>query len=160
MAKLIPLTQGKFAVVDDADFEWLSGWKWHTVRKGRTHRAARNIRVKGKAEIVYMHRMILNPPPGMESDHVNGDGFDNRRANLRVCTHTQNCQNRPKRRGCSSKYTGVCWDKYHHKWRSRICVKGRLKHLGYFSDEKKAAVAYNIAASKHFGDFARPNQVG
>lgn len=159
MSKRIELTQGKFAVVDDADFEFLNQWKWHARRNGRNCYAGRGIRINGMPRIIGMHQVILNLPSGMKSDHINGDGLDNRRSNLRSCTHCENMRNRSKNIRDSSRYKGVFWDKATQKWRARISINSRETHLGYFDDEEKAACAYNAAARKHFGEFARLNVI-
>lgn len=151
--KLIPLTQGKFAKVDDEDFEWLSQWKWkydhgYAMRQegGRFHR--RN---------VYMHRRIMNTPEGMDTDHINCDKLDNRRKNLRVCEHFQNNANGRKRSNNTSGYIGVSWDKRKGMWVARIVVKTKQMVLGYFENPKEAALVRDDAALKYFGEYARTN---
>lgn len=106
-----------------------------------------------------MHRAILGAKKGEESDHRNCNGLDNRRANLRLCTTSQNQMNRRKQDGCTSNFKGVFWDKERRKWLSRIHYKGKQIHLGRFYIEKDAAHAYNQAATKFFGEFARPNEL-
>ena len=103
--KYIPLTQGKLAIVDDEDFEWLSQWKWHFNRKKY---AARTINHSGK---LYMHQVILNTPKGMLSDHRNGNGLDNRRKNLRACNVQQNKANSRLPKNNTSGFKGVYWEK-------------------------------------------------
>jgi len=161
--KKIALTQGKTALVDDADYEWLNQWKWIANRM-KTHHilyyAVRGIAIaKGKQGHQEMHRLILRLQPGdkRECDHRDGDGLNNQRSNLRICTKTQNQQNQRKQKSGSSKYKGVSWRQDYCKWRSRIQLNGKLIHLGYFLSEKAAGTAYNQAASKHFGEFARLN---
>ena len=107
---------------------------------------------------VLLHRMIAAAPEGMEVDHINGDGLDNRRENLRVCTHHENMRARHRAWG-SSDYKGVSWHKQIQKWRAFIGSNGRILHLGCFTDEKEAARAYNEAALKYFGEFAVLNEV-
>ena len=141
MSKIIPLTQGKFAIVDDADYEWLNQWKWYAWQHGRTYYARRGRRL--------MHQLIIGVSPGLETHHVNGDGLDNRRANLQHCTHTENCWNSRKEPNCSSRYKGVDWNQSHGKWRARIRRNGKREHLGYFDYELEAALAY-ASRAKHF----------
>jgi len=155
MPKRIPLTQGRVAIVNNADYEGLSQHKWYATKGGAVWYAKRDERGK----TVLMHQLILNPPVGTESDHINGDGLDNRRSNLRLCTHAQNQMNSRKRTNCSSQYKGVDWDKSHCKWRARIMADGKRHHLGYFDDEIDAARAYNKAAKKGFGEFAKLNAI-
>ncbi len=152
----IPLTQGKFAIVDDDD-EWIGKWKWYysTHRGGRAERC---FRTAGKRNTLFMHRVILDAPDGLQVDHINHDGLDNRRSNLRLCTNAQNNMNRTKLEGCSSKYKGVSWHRQKMKWQARITLNGKLKHLGWFSSEEEAARAYDKAAKEHFGDFAKINK--
>jgi len=106
-----------------------------------------------------MHRQIINVPVFLLVDHINGNGLDNRKANLRPATHSQNVRNRPKARYASprSKYKGVTWHKRKRKWNTRIRVKGRTIPLGYFDNELHAAKAYDHAARKYHGDFASLN---
>lgn len=104
-----------------------------------------------------LHRMILNAPSGMQVDHINGDTFDNRRANLRVCTISQNQLNRRKSSGKSSIYKGVSWRKNIGKWEAYITIDGIQKNLGCYIEEIEAARAYDTAATKHFGVFANLN---
>lgn len=155
--KKIPLTQGKFALVDDDDFEHLSQWRWNLVR-GYAARQGRREVVNGKIkrEAVYMHSYIVKAPKGKLTDHINGIVLDNRRQNLRIATRSQNGMNMKKVRG-RSKYKGVYWDHFSKKWRSGIKVNRKTIHIGRYDDEKKAAESYNFAAIKHFGEFASLN---
>lgn len=158
MSKRIPLTQGKFAIVDDTDFDWLNQWKWYTHADLITYYATRWVYKPKPRRRVFMHRLILSPPKDMMTDHINGNGLDNRRCNLRVCTSSQNQQNSRKHRGCSSIYKGVSRNTGRGKtWVAYICTNGRLRQLGAFDDEWDAACAYNAEARKHFGVFAKPN---
>ncbi|GAJ01158.1 unnamed protein product [marine sediment metagenome] len=159
MTKVIALTQGKVALVDDADFEWLNQWKWYAFKDPRVYYARRNSYENGKVCTIQMHRAILNPPLGSDSDHINGNGLDNRRTNLRVCTHAENCQNRRKPTGCSSRYKGVSWRKRTRKWRAYIWINGRQKQLGCFDEEEEAARAYNKEALEQFREFAQLNVI-
>ena len=163
MSKRIALTQGECALVDDADYEWLNQHKWHYLSGRYTGYAARHISIAGKSRqrVTLMHRLILNTPPGMDTDHVNGDGCDNRRCNLRISTRSQNIANGGKYKceSATSRYRGVCWHRATRKWRAQIKVKGKMIHIGLFTDEQKAAAAYNTAALKYFREFAKPNVI-
>lgn len=106
---------------------------------------------------IYMHRELMNPPEGMEVDHINGNGLDNRKANLRVCTKEENQQNSKKRTGKSSSFKGVCWDSSGRKWRARITVDKKHLQIGQFEMELKAAEAYDKEARYYFGAFAKLN---
>lgn len=161
--KLIPLSQGKYAIVDAEDYERLMQWKWYRTTIGyaaRTmHFGYKNGR-KIKTDIT-MHRFIMNTPKGMDTDHINGDRLDNRRCNLRICSHSENCKNLPIRKNLakkSSKYKGVSWDKKTKKWVAKIMVNRVHKILGYFCEESLAAHAYNKAATECHGEFARINE--
>jgi hypothetical protein len=110
---------------------------------------------------VYLHHFIIgDPPPGMVVDHINGDRLDNRRANLRFCTLAQNKQNSRPYRGGTSRYKGVSWKrtgKGTGKWLARIRVDGKDIHLGFHKEEEEAAKAYDTAAIRYYGEFARTN---
>ncbi len=104
-----------------------------------------------------MHRFILDAPDGAVVDHINGNALDNRRANLRLCTPTENAYNKRKRPGTVSQYKGVSWDSRNQRWMSQLTFKNRHLFLGRFDDEQEAARAYDVAARKHFGEFANLN---
>jgi len=160
MTKTIPLSQGKVALVDDEDHEWLSQWNWtYDQRNGYGYAYRQRSRKDKRTGSVYMHQAILNPPNGMEGDHINGDGLDNRRRNLRVCTRAENMRNRRKHAKCTSQYKGVYWSGRHQRWRARINPGGVGISLGSFRDEMEAAIAYNEAAQEYFGSFAWLNDV-
>jgi len=159
MSKRIPLTQGKVATVDDADFDWLNRHKWCHRSTPYSSYAVREIRQDSKAKQLGMHRAIMRPPVGMEVDHRNGDGLDNRKSNLRICTHKQNIRNSRKRAKASSRYKGVSWHKHSRAWRAYIKTRGKQFHIGLFDNEQDAAHAYNVAAHKLFGQFAHLNLI-
>lgn len=165
--KEIPLTQGKFAKVDDEDFERVNQFKWCAVKRRDVFYAIRSIKINGKWTKQYMHRFITNAKPGKEVDHENNDGqdsgLDNRKSNLRFCTRAQNLCNQRKQKRASSKYKGVYWQAGRKKWRAQIQANGRKICLGVFDSEEEAARTYDRAALKLFGEFARlnlPEQAG
>jgi len=158
MPKEIPLTQGKVALVSDEDFDYLGQSKWHAHFDGTNWYAMRNISVaKGQRAVLAMHRAILNPPSNLRVDHINHNGLDNRRENIRICTHPENMQNQRKIRGTSSKYKGTSWNKRIGKWQAYVQPNGVRLHLGYFSTEEEAAAAYDTAAIQYYGEFANLN---
>jgi hypothetical protein len=169
--RTISLTRGFEAIVDEEDFEKINKFSWcASVQKGRrcvyarTHISYKIIGKRKKFQSVPMHRMILGlmPGDGKIVDHINGNGLDNRRANLRICSHTENVRNAKKTTiRYTSKYRGVHFDKGYgkKKWRAGIRVDGKLICLGRFLTEKEAAIAYNEAAPRYFGEFARLNEV-
>lgn len=157
----IPLTKGKIALVDDADYEWLNGWKWLAVKRRRYWYAGRKLTIApNKQRLIKMHQVIMRPPTGLVVDHINHNGLDNRRMNLRICTSTENVRNAQKRRGFSrSQYKGVTQHTGRSKWIAQIVVGGIHRHLGSFDSEWAAARAYDAAAREACGEFACLNGV-
>lgn len=148
--KEIPLTQGKVALVDDEDYPELSKFKWHAHKDHNTYYAGRaSPGVNGKQHHIRMHAIIVRTPKGMHTDHINGNGLDNRRCNLRIVTTRGNGQNRhcPK----TSKYPGVSWHKRDRKWQAEIQIGGKHRSLGYFDIESEAATAYRVACVSMIG---------
>ncbi len=153
--KKIKLTQGKYALVDDCDFEWLNKWKWFYGNGGY---AARNSpTVNGKRKAIYMHRVIMKTPEGEETDHKDMNGINNQRGNLRTCTKSQNCMNRRRYKNSISKYKGVSWKKETGRWGASIKFNQKQLHIGYFTCEEKAGKAYDKLAKELFGEFAYLN---
>lgn len=157
----IPLTKGQFAIVDNIDYEMLAGYKWCALRKGRTFYAERRYETERgvwKQRHISMHRQILDEPAGLCVDHINHNGLDNRRANLRIVTLEQNNWNSRKCRGnFSSQYKGVSWSNRCGKWLAKIVYKGKSIYIGYFDDEVSAARAYDAKAKEMFGEYAELN---
>lgn len=149
----ILLTQGRVALVDDEDYAMLSHWSWG-VSQG--YAAAYNGGGRLRCRFISMHRLLMLPAPDLEVDHINGDRLDNRKRNLRVCDGYGNQRNRYSTRG-SSRFQGVCWSVAARKWQAGIWLNGCQKYLGIFDCEHEAAAAYDVAASLHFGEFARLN---
>ncbi len=155
----IPLTQGKYAIVDPEDYPRLSKHKWYVVRSPRSDYAARYVTIGYRRQTtVRMHRVIMNARPGQFIDHINHNGLDNRKANLRLASNAQNSWNKRKQRGNhSSKYKGVSFFKRENKWTARIQANGKKIFLGIFKNEIDAAKAYDAAARKYYGQFAYLN---
>jgi hypothetical protein len=159
MAKLIPLNQGKYAIVDDEDFEWLNQWKWTYNPHGGGY-ASRTDRSGGKQKTILMHRVILGAKDGEQVDHINRNRLDNRKENLRLCTPADNAKNAGKRKdGKTSKYKGVYYCKKNNKYGSAIQVNGKRISLGYYDEELDAAYYYNMKAKELHGEFAVLNDI-
>jgi hypothetical protein len=154
--KEIPLTRGYVALVDDEDYERLAQYKWHANASRRVIYAVRCGWANGRTIHIQMHRDILRLEPGdpRRGDHINHDGLDNQRINLRVCSVAENTRNsrKPRRGLTSSGFKGVY--KQAGKIYASIHAGGRRNFLGVFESEIDAAVAYDKAARKHFGEFA------
>ena len=146
--KEIKLTKGKVALVDDEDFEYLNQWKWQC-SKGY---ATRHVRKNNKHTYPRMHRILLNVPDGMLTDHINHNKLDNRKCNLRICSNSQNIANSRRRKDNNSGYKGVYFDR--KKWRASIRCNGVLIHLGMFDDKESAFRSYVNKARELFGEFA------
>lgn len=160
----IPLTQGKVALVDAEDFDFLNQWKWCVAKVGKggylyAVRASPKSENGVKKTTVRMHRVIMNAAPDILVDHKKHNTLDNRKLNLRACNSQQNNSNTTPRNGCSSKYKGVSFDKERKLWIAYIQIKSKRKQLGRFSDEKQAAICYNDNAKIHYGEFANLNVI-
>ena len=147
----LALTQGMVALVDEIDFPLINKHKWRAHPGLATYYAVtghRNLR---------MHRIILSAPAEMMVDHRNGNGLDNRRCNLRLCTRSQNAVNSAGPKGGSSQYKGVYWSKQKQRWIAEVRCNDRKYRIGRFRNEQEAARAYDEAALRLFGEFARLN---
>jgi hypothetical protein len=152
--KSITLTQGKIALVDDGDFEWLSQWKWYAHKSHGVFYAVRNVWVYGRYRKNFMHRLILNAPDGMQVDHINLNTLDNRCENLRVCTMSQNRMNRSHQsnnklgvKGVSRHYSGFC---------AVVEIGGKRVYQKTFRTLEEAKEAYEREAKKHHGEYFHP----
>ncbi len=167
--KEIPLTQGKVALVDDEDYEYLNQWKWSAAKTDYTYYAKRHSTNSDNThylnrKIIFMHRVIMKTPKGMQCDHAFHHGLDNRKfieidgvfkQNLRNCTSSQNQTNR-KPYGII-KYKGVSFNNNSNRVRAYIRFNNKYKHLGCFSSKIAAAKAYDKQAKEYYGEFAKLN---
>ena len=153
--KKIPLTQGKFALVDDDNYEDISKYKWHVNKLGYAVRKP----YSGGGKSFYMHREIMKTPDGFCTDHINQDKLDNRKSNLRICLTSENMANRGKQKNNTSGFKGVFWSINADRWRAQITHKRKAIHLGLFDTPEDAAKAYNKAAMEIYGEYAELNKV-
>ena len=153
---IVPLTQGAFAIVDPDDIVDISQYKWHITTKGY---AARRRRVSEGGGIELLHRRILGIEGSAQGDHINRDKLDNRRANLRTATGSQNQANRGLDKSNTTGYRGVTNPRRVPGYVAQINVGGKSIFLGYFRDKHDAAEAYNLAAREHFGEYAYQNVI-
>jgi hypothetical protein len=168
----VPLYNGGNALVDAADFERpivyvhqrriftlrICDHGWRQSTHTRWHYAYKLFYRERRQHKVSMHRLIIGATPGQITDHINGDTLDNRRANLQICTTSQNAQ-KMKDRGGVSRFRGVVYHKPTGLWMAQIGHEMKRFYLGYFKTEEDAALAYNVKAKFLFGDFARLNDV-
>src|ERR1035437_3647324 len=146
-----------YAFVDDEDYERvMSAGPWHLLT--RANACSYAVHTSQSKTNVFMHRLIMGALPGQDVDHINHSGLDNRQANLRICTRSQNMANQRVRRG--TRYKGVSWNTADGAWRAHIKVSGRQRLIGTFASEEDAARAYDAAAVTAWGEFARLNAYG
>lgn len=155
--KKIPLSQGKVALVDDEDYDYLMQWNWCVKKHRGTYYARRSnwIVGQGQGKATYMHRIIMNTPDNMITDHIDHNGLNNQKTNLRVCTTRDNLRNRtPKGR---SGYLGVFYCNKQRSIYAKINVNRIQSYLGTYATEELAARAYDEAARKIYGEYANLN---
>lgn len=169
-------THGKHKILfDECDKEFVESHTWNIKKCKNTFYAKTNIphpdggwytwtnpktgkiRRRRRMTSLRLHRLIMNPPKGMMIDHINGDGLDNRRENLRVCTNAENQRNARLSSRNKSGYKGVSWNKRDKKWRSQIQHERKVRHIGYFDCPKEAARAWDAVAKELFGEYANLN---
>lgn len=155
--KEIKLTQNKVAIIDDKDYDLISQFKWCAVNYHGCFYAS----TEKYGKTILMHRLILDVQKGTMIDHIDHDGLNNCRNNIRICTPCQNARNSSKSRFKKSKYKGVWFDESDGKKRIRsgIRINGKLINLGSFKSEHDAGLAYDEAAKKYFGEFANINNI-
>lgn len=160
---LFPLASLQYAIVDASDFRALVMHQWYCSSQGRSKSlvtyAQRSVMRGARSTTLYMHRAILGLDVGdrRKVDHINGDGLDNRRENLRLATTSQNMHNRGPLVTSSTEAKGVWWEAGRKRWRARIVVEGKRHNLGSFSSQEEAAAAYAEAAKRMLGNFAWPS---
>ena len=151
----VPLTKGREAVIDACDVGLVSQFNWHLVNvRGQYPYAMRVEKINGKRARVFMHRAIAAKTDDLFIDHIDGNGLNNRRSNLRQATPRENSQNQRAPISNTSGQKGVCWNKRRGKWQAQIRVDRKLVYLGLFARKEDAAAAYDAAAVQHFGKFA------
>lgn len=148
----IKLTKDKYALIDNEDYLELNQWKWSYLNGGYA------VRIK-KEKMIYMHRVIMNPPKNMDIDHKNGNKLDNRKSNLRIATRSQNFANKMSKNRWGFKGVKKDNNKKERQFMARITCNYKEICLGYYLTPQEAAIAYNNAAVKYFGEFARLNKI-
>ena len=156
--KEIPLSQNKVALVDDEDYNRLNKVRWYAHKERDIWYADRK-NGGGKPLVIRMARQIMKNPIGMFVDHIDGNGLNNQKSNLRICTNAENLHNRGVQKNNTTGYKGVCWDKEKGKYRASISFECKRINLGRFSSKREAAIAYNKAAIKYHGEFAYRNKI-
>lgn len=153
---LIELTKGFFTKVDISDLPLLDGWNWCAQKSNADLVYARASRVvDGRNKGVLLHRFLLDAPKDRHVDHINGDGLDNRRSNLRLATHSQNLWNQRRRKDNRSGLKGASFIKKYGRWQAQIKTFGKKKHLGYFDTAEEAHAAYCTAAEIYHREYTR-----
>lgn len=156
--KRVQLSQGKFALVDDGDFDSVNRWKWSFQKMPTVDGyAVRVVKENGRYRKIYLHRFLCGFPTGKVIDHVDGDGLNNQRENLRVCVQHENISNQRKKKNNTSGFKGVSFHRRTGKWAAQITFQRVKRHIGLFPDAQSASDAYDQASKKTHGEFGLPN---
>src|SRR5260221_646315 len=150
------LPGGHVTLIDEEDRELVAGFRWRILKL----KTLRYVHAWRGSQHFYLHRLILGAPSSLQVDHINGDGLDNRRSNLRLATRSQNLANRGsehRKKGKTSRFKGVYFVKRDGNWGATIHVNRKTRALGQFAKEEDAAAAYDLAALEIWGSFAKTN---
>jgi len=156
--KRIELTRGKYALIDNEQYDLISLFRWCYVPACRGY-AVVKLYICGKQYQIYMHRLVMNAIEGVSVDHIDGNGLNNQKSNLRICTHQENIMNQKKQENRASIYKGVSFHGQNKNWYAYIKINQKKKHIGCYDTEEEAAEAYNKEAVKLFGRFANLNVI-
>lgn len=163
MRKILTKAMGgvrKYTYVDDEDYEKVKKYKWQSILKGGMYYVRRGVKLNNKLVSIYLHRLIMNAPKGLCVDHINHNPLDNRKRNLRICTHKQNMYNtRKNRKDRTSKYKGVYFSKLFNAWGVCLNKDGRTYKKDNIPTEIEAVKLYNEKAKEWFGEFANLNKI-
>jgi len=151
----VTLTRGYEAIIDASDVPLVEGWNWYADVFGNTVYGKNRSRNGIKNITILIHRVIMGDPDGFQIDHIDGDGLNNRRSNLRFATHAENLRNRKMAKNNTSGFKGVYWDLARKKWRARITFDGKIYYLGRYQEIDTAHSAYVAASEKLHGKFGR-----
>jgi hypothetical protein len=157
--KSIRLPSGVDTFVDDEDYDYLMQFNWQERKGHSTSYVKRSSKINNRGITNYMHREIMKPGPGLVVDHIDGNGLNNCKSNLRIATHRDNLRNSRGHTDSEIRFKGVTLQSRKRKYLVRIRVDNKDIYLGLFEDEIQAAKAYNEAAIKYFGEFARLNKI-
>jgi len=156
----LKLLRGQTALIDAEDLPKVRSYRWRLSSKGYVIATVAGVKPQ---KTIWLHRLILDTPAGLVTDHENHDKLNNQKSNLRIATYTNNHGNRLKKPSTASRFKGVTWSKRAGKWKAQISQQTNGQHkvigLGEFDDEKTAALAYNEAAKAYFGNFAHINSI-
>lgn len=158
--RTIALTRDGYSVlVDDEDYNFINQWIWHLYQGRSTNYATRSAKVNGRQETIFLHRVIMKTPKGLEVDHKDWNGLNCQKYNMRNCLHSDNVKSRRLPKINTSGYKGVYYCKWNNKWCPAISINKSTKRLGYFDTAKEAAIVYDKAIVKHHGEFASTNKL-